>query len=378
MSVYPSTAVSPDGCWVATGSHWPGTGSGAKVWDAQTGRLVHEFPVREFCQVQFSPDGRWLLTSNPARLWRVGTWEEGPAIGGTKNMCFAPDGKLLAVEGESRAIRLVEADSGRQIARLESPVRSRLIPCCFSPDGTRLVTMGQDTRQLHIWDLRALRQELSLLDLDWDTSPYLPETPAPGEGPAAAVVSHAEIVLGAFGQRVAADQLVAEANALDTAGKHTEALRAIRKAVRTDPTHAMAHNSLAWLLLSGPPASRDAREALRLARQAVKLAPEQGLYLNTLGVALYRVGQFAEAVPVLEASLEKSKGASDAFDLFFLAMAHARLGHPDKARACQDRALGWIQERRSGLPENWVQELSQFQEEAAEVLRELGDGKKER
>src|SRR5439155_8674781 len=35
-------AFGPDGRWLATGN-WQGAGQGVKVWDTQTGRLVHEF-----------------------------------------------------------------------------------------------------------------------------------------------------------------------------------------------------------------------------------------------------------------------------------------------------------------------------------------------
>src|SRR5262249_13410075 len=78
-------AVSPDGRWVATGSHQSDDGIAARVWDARTGQPVKALPVPGPCGVAFSPDpeGRWLLTtSGGGRLWRVGTWGEGPALGG--------------------------------------------------------------------------------------------------------------------------------------------------------------------------------------------------------------------------------------------------------------------------------------------------------
>ena len=69
----------------------------------------------------FSPDGKWLMTgSPPCRLWEVGTWREQRQIGGVGG-CFSPDGRLMVVQDASRVIRLVETETGRTLARLESP-----------------------------------------------------------------------------------------------------------------------------------------------------------------------------------------------------------------------------------------------------------------
>ncbi|HEV3024438.1 MAG TPA: hypothetical protein VGX76_18305, partial [Pirellulales bacterium] len=74
-------AVSPDGSWVATGTHGLKAGPGAKIWDGQTGEWVADLPVAGLCRVGFSPDGRWLVTTGGgARIWVVGTWQEGPKL----------------------------------------------------------------------------------------------------------------------------------------------------------------------------------------------------------------------------------------------------------------------------------------------------------
>ena len=72
-------------------------------------------------------------------------------------------------------------------------------------------------------------------------------------------------------------------------------------------------------------AQRDPVLAARLATLSVALSPGEQTSLDTLGVALYRAGRFAEAIETLGKSLKAGKGQFDGFDLFFLAMAHHRL-----------------------------------------------------
>jgi WD40 repeat protein len=179
-------AVSPDGRWVATGSHTLKDGVAAKVWDARAGAPATDLPVRDSCRVQFSPNGKWLLTTSGGfRLWAVGTWVEGPSIGGNSlntTGVFSCDGKLLALGDGPGVVRLVVPDTGAEIARLTSPTQARLLPCCFTPDGTHLIASGYETGALQVFDLRAIRTGLVELDLDWDSPPLparsaLPATP---------------------------------------------------------------------------------------------------------------------------------------------------------------------------------------------------------
>jgi serine/threonine protein kinase/WD40 repeat protein len=164
--------VSPDGRWVATGSHNNNSASAVKVWSAASGELVKDLPVPTRSAADFSPDGRWLLTTGGGcRLWEVGSWRAGPKLGGAWG-CFSADGALLALEHSAGALRLVRPDTGAELARLEAPEQTRLQPTAFSPDGRWLIAVGIDTEALHVWDLDLLRAQLADLGLDWDTSSY--------------------------------------------------------------------------------------------------------------------------------------------------------------------------------------------------------------
>jgi serine/threonine protein kinase/WD40 repeat protein len=165
--------VSPNGDWVATGSHESTDGVAARVWDGRTGTLIKELPVSPQCRVAFSPDGHWLLTTGGGcRLWKVGTWEEGLSFGGGL-ACFSPDGRLLAVGDAPGSIRLVECGSGTEVVRLDAPEPAFLTPRCFTRDGACLFAAGE-TGTVAVWDLRMLRRELAKIGLDWDAPVYPP------------------------------------------------------------------------------------------------------------------------------------------------------------------------------------------------------------
>jgi tetratricopeptide (TPR) repeat protein len=126
-------------------------------------------------------------------------------------------------------------------------------------------------------------------------------------------------------------------------------------------------NRQAWELTTDPdPKLHDAKRAVELAKRAIELAPQEGNYFNTLGVAHYRDGDWTAAIVALEKAIELRKGG-DSLDWFFLAMAHWRLGHRDEARTWFDRAIEWMEAKR---PKN--KELGRFRAEA-EVLLSSGN-----
>jgi WD40 repeat protein/tetratricopeptide (TPR) repeat protein len=127
-------------------------------------------------------------------------------------------------------------------------------------------------------------------------------------------------------------------------------------------------NNRARGLVTAPKGQRDTARALALIQKAIECQPDNNLFLNTLGVVQYRSGQYAAAVLSLEKSLAAGEGRSDGFDLFFLAMCHARLGEPARAKHCFDRAVKWVQAQQE-LPAEYVEELRAFRAEAEAELR---------
>jgi serine/threonine protein kinase/WD40 repeat protein/tetratricopeptide (TPR) repeat protein len=413
-------AVSPDGHWVATGSHGNTDGLGAKVWEAATGQPVKELPVPGLCMVAFSSDGRWLLTNGGGcRLWEAGSWNEGRKIGGA-NGCFSPDSRLLAVEDSAGAIRLVRPDSGADMARLEAPEQTCLMPRCFTPDGTRLIAVGVDTQALHIWDLRAVREQLAELGLDWDPPRYPPAAQEQITPPLTGSVDYGDLLalaqprqaVGVYSLAIALCPLNAEAYlqrgrayaGLREPGKAIadynlflarapsadkrrpevllqrclsyqlvndtpRALADLRQVLTMDLDQslrfemAQACNNMAWQLVTGAAKERDPAQALPLAEKAIALRPEKPIYYNTLGVVYYRLERYGPAVETLERSLRESEGKDAAYDLFFLAMCHAHRGEAATAKDCYDRAVKSVQEWQNQLQTEEKQELEAIRAE---------------
>ena len=121
-------------------------------------------------------------------------------------------------------------------------------------------------------------------------------------------------------------------------------------------------NMVAWFRATSPnPSFRDAARAVVLAQEATKLAPKNGAFWNTLGVALCRAGKWKDAIPALKKSMELTAGGNS-FDWFFVAMAKHKLGEED-AREWYDKAVAWMEKEK---PDD--KELKRFRAEAEEVL----------
>jgi hypothetical protein len=89
-----------------------------------------------------------------------------------------------------------------------------------------------------------------------------------------------------------------------------------------------------WECLLAPNAVGDPDALVRLAETFLKESPDgpnKALLIRALGAALYRAGRFGDCIARLGESIRLRGGQSDVQDWAFLAMAHARKGHPAEA-----------------------------------------------
>ena len=121
-------------------------------------------------------------------------------------------------------------------------------------------------------------------------------------------------------------------------------------------------NGLAWRLATcADQTRRNPADAVALAQEAVGSTSVPKHYLNTLGVAHYRTGNWAEALKALQKSAQLQ--GDNSFDFFFLAMSHWRLGNRDDARQWYDKAVAWMEKNKPN-----DEELKRFRAEAEELL----------
>jgi serine/threonine protein kinase/WD40 repeat protein len=346
-----NVAVSPNGKWVVTAT----LAGQAKVWHAADGKFEKKLADFGAIHPRFSPDSRWLCTyGGGGRLFDVNTWEATETAWGA----FAPDSNLMAIQPTTGVIRLVERATGREFARLEDPDFETLSHHFFSADGSQLIgcTFGK-VKAIRVWDLRLIRKQLKAMGLDWEWPEFSPANHATRSAAQPLKV------------RVLSGDLVQ--TALTREQKARQAIDQYRRAVEANPEDSRACNNLAWFYLTAPESMRDVEAALPLAENAVRPAPDNPVYRNTLGLAYYRAGRYREAVDILRPHLQTQEGWALAFDLYFLAMSHHGLGENARAQEYYDLAMRWPQ-TQPGLSAEHIEELTWIRAEAEELLKGTG------
>jgi hypothetical protein len=180
--------ASPDGRWVAS-STWRDDWDRYRVADIAGRKVVREQTGSASCLPVFSPDGKWLVVpESDCSFLEIGSWAAGPVLraepglGRVTDALYSRDGLTLAVSHSSGVVRLLDAATRHELARL--PAAGGVFQ--VSADGNRLITYGGQQRltaqqRLTVWDLRRIRRHLHAMGLDWDpqTVPSDEKEPAP-------------------------------------------------------------------------------------------------------------------------------------------------------------------------------------------------------
>ena len=160
-----------------------------------------------------------------------------------------------------------------------------------------------------------------------------------------------------------ASAYLALCSSLISAGQVDEAKLAWEKQVELGSADAPSLNEFAWNLVKEPKVEPAAAAlAVQAAQQAANAAPTTR-YFNTLGVAQYRAGGWADTIESSTRAAELWPDQSDVFNGFFLAMSHWQLDHKDDARMWYDKAVEWMDKNQ---PTNV--DLIRFRAEAEHLL----------
>jgi WD40 repeat protein/serine/threonine protein kinase len=307
-----SVCFSPDGMRLASaGFGKPGKAGEVKVWDSTSGQELlplkgHTNTVWSVC---FSPDGTRLASASSdqtVKVWDSTSGRELLSLKGHTNtvwsVCFSPDGTRLASASSDQTVKVWDSTSGRELLSLKGQTKM-VFGVCFSPDGRRLASAADYT--VKVWESTSvpsdtLRKRALVEKVD--------------------ILFRRHLLKESVSRELRMDVWLSKADrrfALHVAQTHSE-----------DPLQL--HNA-AWQIVRAAGGQKEAYAvALRYAEAAVRAAPSTGYYLNprgTLGVAHYRVGDYANALQAL------TQSSQEPADLAFLAMAQHQLGKKDEAKA---------------------------------------------
>ena len=394
LQTFQTLTFSPDGRRVAATGNSVGTRSMRRgeflneiqIWDEATGEELRRLRGFDFMldHLAFHPDGRRLLGrggEQTIHVWDVATGSKlawGQAAAGLARV--SPGGSGLALDREGRRLLtsdgVYDAETGKRLLSVGGSA--------FSPDGTRIAAVGKIleaeagrellTLPVPSGGIRSRRssatmQAILLCSTGHGTSscgtrrrgrPARPgawsscsspkncrpprswrirRDPTISDAVRERALDLARLVPSHFAKSVLREEVL---ESLRTNPALSESVReqamALAELYPEDPNRL---NEASWAVVRRPDANAPAyRLALRMAEAAGRIYEFNGLYLNTLGVARYRVGKYAEAVATLTRSDQVNSptfGGSIPADLAFLALAQHRLGQTEKARATLGR-----------------------------------------
>jgi WD40 repeat protein len=156
-------SISPDNRYVVAGSG----DATIKVWDIEQGKQVDTIPGFGRLNIQFGHTGKYLAIGNDqhVELW---DWQKRERIAQFKpefslirSLRFSANDRWLAASGSSAPVVVFDVEQ-KIVAHSIGAAADRRRTCAISPDGTRLLTVGQGSN-VEIWNLPRGERALQIL-----------------------------------------------------------------------------------------------------------------------------------------------------------------------------------------------------------------------
>jgi WD40 repeat protein len=151
-----SVAVTQDGTRVVTGAE-----KEARVWDANTGKLLRTLPHKDFVNgIALTPDGKRAVTTSSDRLaqvWDLSTGEKEAEFkdhtSAVYGVAITRDGMHVVTGSSDRTARIwdISKPNDGSVLWRQDAHKETVFAVAFSPDGSRVVT-GSIDRTARIWD----------------------------------------------------------------------------------------------------------------------------------------------------------------------------------------------------------------------------------
>ena len=141
-----------------------------------------------------------------------------------------------------------------------------------------------------------------------------------------------------------ADMLLLRANAYDQLGRPDDNLRVLREAQKLVPNDPTLQNNLGYLLLDR---GGDMKEAAALIEAAVKQAPDNGSFIDSLGWLRFKQGDLKDAETQLRHAADLRPYSADVRQ--HLGEVLLKVGKTDEAMAQWERALAFAFPGRDAL-----------------------------
>jgi len=143
---------SPDGEQVASVIWGYDESFAIKVWDVNSGDLLHHQSIDEALELDYSPDGDYLALSQfkgttvifdiTKEVWREALLLSGHS-NAVANVYFSDDGKRLTTGSSDGTARIWSVETGEELVKLTAH-KDAVAEVKFSPDGKKLVTLSYD------------------------------------------------------------------------------------------------------------------------------------------------------------------------------------------------------------------------------------------